>query len=754
MSSRADAVARKHARSPGAWRRLAPLLSKQAALRATRTTVVAAGLFALTDQVIGNLQMATFAAFGSFATLLLSSFGGGRRDKLIAHAGLALAGSALLTIGTLVSSSTALATLVTLPVAFTVFYAGVLGPNAASGAIGAMLAYVLPVASPGTASMIPDRLAGWWLASVCGTAAVLAFSPAGVGKPLRGALAHAVRALAAGVRAAVSGDDAPAALEGAVGAQRELMGLFDATPYRPLGLAAADQAMANLVQLVEWCTSLLSDAIDEGHDIRAAVPDDAHAAASDDLHAAGSDDLQAAAPHDQVLLAACAEVLDQIAALFEGARAEPELARLERLREQALADLEVLPEAAPGFRREAQIAFHAQTLAVAVLAIGADALVAERILTPAELEHRRHEFANALELASGGRGAGPTATALRHASVRSVWFVNSLRAAVALSVAVLVAEVSSVQHGFWVVLGTLSVLRTNAAATGASAFSALAGTVVGFGIGGALLIVIGAESTALWAILPVAIFIAAYTPGIAPFAVGQAAFTVTVAVLFNLIQPVGWKVGIVRVEDVALGCAVSLLVGLAVWPRGVAGVVGDDLADSFSVGASFLREGVNWSAGMRDGPPDLASAATTAAVRLDEGLRAFLAEQGSKRLEKGQLWKLVGGSQRLRLTAYAVASLPSDPEAVAAAGAALDRRTAAITAWYEQLAGLLGPPRNRPPGELAPLVLGADTVVHEETGSRYAVWLCEHLDHLAEHLEELIAPAGRVAELRRVPWWR
>jgi len=718
--------------------RLAPLLSRQAALRAARTTVVAAGLFAFTDQVVGNLQMATFAAFGSFATLLLSSFGGSRRDRLVAHTGLALAGSALLTIGTLVSSSTALATLVTLPVAFAVFYAGVLGPNAASGAIGAMLTYVLPVASPGTASTIPDRLAGWWLASVCGTAAVLAFSPAGVGTPLRGALGRAARALAAGTRAALSGAGVAAALEAGAAAQRELTSLFEATPYRPLGLAAPDQAMANLVQLVEWCGSLLSDTIAEAHD----------------LEGAAWNDLHAAAPRVQELLAACAEVLDQVGALFEGGRAEPELRRLERLRETALADLDVLPAATPGFRRQAQIAFHAQTLAVAILAIGADALVAERILTPTELERRRHEFADALELASGGRGAGAAATALRHASVRSVWFVNSLRAAVALSAAVLVAQVSSVQHGFWVVLGTLSVLRTNAAATGASAFSALAGTVVGFGIGGALLVVIGAESTALWAILPVAIFIAGYTPGIAPFAVGQAAFTVTVAVLFNLIQPVGWEVGIVRLEDVALGCAVSLLVGLAVWPRGVAAVVGDDLADSFNVGASFLREGVNWSAGMRDGPPDLASAATTASVRLDEGLRAFLAEQGSKRLEKGQLWKLVGGSQRLRLTAYAVASLPPDPEAVSAAGAALDRRTAAITAWYEELAGLLGPARSRPPCRLAPLVLGADTVVHEETGSRYAVWLCEHLDHLAEHLDELIVPAGRVAELRRIPWWR
>jgi hypothetical protein len=34
------------------------------------------------------------------------------------------------------------------------------------------------------------------------------------------------------------------------------------------------------------------------------------------------------------------------------------------------------------------------------------------------------------------------------------------------------------------------------------------------------------------------------------------------------------------------------------------------------------------------------------------------------------------------------------------------------------------------------------------------VWLCEHLDHLAEHLGELLQPAQRIVELRRAPWWR
>ena len=213
------------------------------------------------------------------------------------------------------------------------------------------------------------------------------------------------------------------------------------------------------------------------------------------------------------------------------------------------------------------------------------------------------------------------------------------------------------QHGFWVVLGTLSVLRTNAASTGSTALRALAGTVVGFVVGAALLLAIGTGPTALWIALPVAVLIASYAPGTAPFAVGQAAFTVTVLVLFNLLAPAGWTVGLLRVEDVAIGCVVSLVVGALFWPRGAAGIVGDDLADAYRDGGAYLTQAVDWALGLRARAPEAAGATAAAGLRLDDAVRAYLAEQGSKRLAKEDLWLLVMASMRLRLTAYSLASL-------------------------------------------------------------------------------------------------
>ena len=423
---------------------------------------------------------------------------------------------------------------------------------------------------------------------------------------------------------------------------------------------------------------------------------------------------------------------------------------------QSIGRLRDQPPPDADFREVAQISFHAHAIAVTILAIGADAVVAAGVADPEWIAEQGARWFGAStfdppprRLSEASQAAG---YALRHASVRSVWFINSLRASVAIAAAVAIADLSSVQHGFWVVLGTLSVLRTNAGSTGSTALRALAGTLAGFVIGGALIVAIGTNTAVLWAALPVAVFVAAYSPGTAPFAVGQAAFTVTIAVLFNLLAPVGWRVGVVRIEDVAIGCAVSFAVGILFWPRGVASVVGDDLADAYRTGAMYLTQAVEWVSGLAVQTPDGATAAVTAGVRLDDALRGLLAEQGTKHVRKEDLWRLVGGSLRLRLTAHAVAGLPHlDGAATEGSRAVLIERTAMLQAWYDNLAAHVDRPRGRAAATLTAPELDHD---HNPAGSTQAIWLCEHLDHLADHLCELVEPAGKVAAVRRRPWWR
>ena len=732
--------------------------SRPAVMRALRAVLVIPSLFALTYEGFGNLQMALFAAFGEFASLIVASFGGSRRDKIVAHLGLALTGSIALIIGTVVSGIEWLAVLVTIPVAFGIFFAGVAGPNTASGVSGALFGYLLPVATPGTVSMIPDRLAGWWLASVVATVAVLLLSPPSPGDRLRAAAAGSARELAAYLEASVSGAPAAADREAFQQARNELTSAFAGTPYRPTGLATADQGLASVVQLLEWCTTLIADATD------------------------GHLSLDRAPACDRELFAAIAAVLRQTGDLLagpDGTTPWPDVGEMERRR---VASVTCHRELDPAGDHEpvevvARRAIHAQTISIAVRAVVGDALIATRRADPETIAARRGYGARPRGTTAERRAAA-LAAAIRvmatHASVRSVWFLNSLRGSLALAAAVLVADQTGVQHGLWVVLGTLSVLRTNAASTGSTALRALSGTVIGFAAGALLLVGVGTSTPVLWAVLPIAIAVAAYAPGTLPFAVGQAAFTVVVVVLFNLLQPVGWKLGLLRVQDVAIGCAVSLVVGVLFWPRGASSVVGDDLADAFQRGAAYLTEAVEWALGTRRDPPDTAAAAVTAGIRLDEALRGFLAEQGAKRLSKEDLWTLVVATMQLGLTSTSLASLQALEPArhrhpgMARARAALERDMADLAGFYERVAALVSRPA---PHEVVlpvsvPALVGLDgnsgggkanrgrLVRLVTTPHPHLLWVEECLQHLSSHAHAITGPASQMAEQRRLPWWR
>jgi uncharacterized membrane protein YccC len=308
-----------------------------------------------------------------------------------------------------------------------------------------------------------------------------------------------------------------------------------------------------------------------------------------------------------------------------------------------------------------------------------------------------------------------------------------------------------VQHGFWVVLGTLSVLRTNAASTGSTALRAILGTAAGFFIGAVFILAIGNQPDALWAALPVAVAVAAYAPGTAPFAVGQAAFTVTVSVLYNILVPVGWKVGVLRIEDVAIGAAVSVAVGVLFWPRGATSIVANDLADAFHQGGIYLVQATAWAVGSRSQRPDAETRSNAAALRLDDAMRGFLAEQGTKQVPKEQVWRLVSGTMRVRLTAQSLASLPP-PETVNEPDRyALLQEATRLAGTCDGIAGELSRSRTTAAQELA--ASGPDPAPADVVAG-YLLWVRHHLDHLSEQLAQLVDPIAAVAARRAVPWWR
>jgi hypothetical protein len=122
-------------------------------------------MFALGDKVIGDPQLATFAAFGSFAMLLLADFGGPMAERLQAQAALAVTGGVFVCLATLASRTAWLAAVAMAVAGFGVIFAGVVSSVLAGATTALLLAFILPVSLAAPASAVPGRLAGWGIAA-------------------------------------------------------------------------------------------------------------------------------------------------------------------------------------------------------------------------------------------------------------------------------------------------------------------------------------------------------------------------------------------------------------------------------------------------------------------------------------------------------------------------------------------------------------------------------------------------------------
>ena len=235
--------------------------------RAGRGAIVMPAAFAVGEKVVGNPNFAVFAAFGSFAMLLLVDFTGPMRARLGSQAALALAGACLVCVGTLASRSTWTAVALTAVVALGILFSGVVSSVLAGATVSLLLALVLPVSIAAPASAIPERLAGWGTAAGASLLAIWLLWPAPTADRLRGAAIAACRALSAQIRTnaeyLLSDGEAERiahdeAVERGSAATAALQRTFLATPYRPTGLSTSARAVVRLVDEIAWLDAIVA----------------------------------------------------------------------------------------------------------------------------------------------------------------------------------------------------------------------------------------------------------------------------------------------------------------------------------------------------------------------------------------------------------------------------------------------------------------------------------------------------------------
>ncbi len=542
--------------------------------RAVRLTIVACLGFYLCRYLLHNGSMATYALFGTVALGALSQIPGTPAQRSRTLLITLPFGAALVSVGTLLAFQAWAAALGMFVLGFLVSFAGVGGPRLIGLANGAQLLYILPCFPPFAPGTLGLRIAGLTLGVVLLALAELVLwpDPRPVTYPDKVAdaadeLAKAMIAAADALAGDSSGYDRLAALLPDAGQAAESIRPSRLPAIqRPASAGRRDRALGQAGAQVRESLARLVDLYfvegQEEHPVGAPYAAHLLRHAATTTRAAAAGLRGGPAPETEPMM----DALDE----FRAARRNIDPAGIdpERLRLGSLALL---------------IADAVKTLAMAV-----------RVAQGAPV-HPDHTPTTARP--------GPFWYAYRpwyelwwnrfrvHLTPRSVYFQGALRLALALAVARLLAGELRLSHGFWVLLATLTLLRTSAADTRTALRPAILGTAAGAVLAGGLLVLAG-NSGAYAIALPI-VMVAAFAAGpILGQGWGQALFTLVIAMIFAQVAPAGWGLAGARLVDVLVGGAIGLLIGLFTWPRGGAGELRRATANYFEACAEVIPDTV------------------------------------------------------------------------------------------------------------------------------------------------------------------
>jgi hypothetical protein len=158
-----------------------------------------------------------------------------------------------------------------------------------------------------------------------------------------------------------------------------------------------------------------------------------------------------------------------------------------------------------------------------------------------------------------------------------------------------------------------------------------------------------------------------------------------VLIIFNLIAPTGWSVGLIRIEDVIVGAMVGIVVSVLLWPRGVRKRVSKVIDESFTVGAAFLTAAVlRVTRGASEEATNrviaLSQDALEASRTVDDGVRQYLSESSGSADVRAPVVRRANRAVRLRAAAELIADVVPPPHGVyARTRKVLETHTAAVS---------------------------------------------------------------------------
>ena len=702
------------------WRRLEAHDPGRIGLRrGIRAAIALPAALAITMYVIGDMAGAPFAGFGAVGLLMTADYAGSLRERTIDYLITGLVVTVLIPVGWLVSGNAWAAAIATFAMAFLASMVAMMRGNLAVGAPAALLMFIVAVTVGNPDTSVTHALIGWWIAvAVCTTVALIVF-PRQREQIARDLLAD-VLDLSSQMTVAAWIDPVDEERIAAIAARvdttlQQLKGVHAGKPFRPSGATREDRAMSIL--------------LDHAWSMREVIRNPA--LSKPPTHGAGP-----VSETGRALAHAVADCLRESSVALRNPSVVPTVDALVSAREVFRA---AMTDATFSDSRNGTQPEDLASEIVDRHLVGMASVIAEQTaqLVREVNHHSIQDIEGALSVPQR-----PLVGFIRsQLTLTSPWLRNALRSAAGLSIAMFIVGQTSIEDGFWVLLGVIAVLRFDSFTTRRTAWQALLGTVIGVVVTSVIITAVDGHLLVVWFLLIVSVFLAGWAAVAWNFPIAQAAFSGFVLLLVAIVKwPPQLSTGELRVVDVAIGSAIAVAVALVMWPSGAVGALNAAMRENVLRTWAYLSDVLRaFVAPARNGQlqADLEVARRAVLVGA-ETYDISLMQRGPGMSDDG-VWVALTADGYLMLNLartmapFTVDQLPAQWSPTLTA--VLDRQVAAGNAYWQSVAAAIGDGTDRlpiqPPSPAEWDRLADPITTREEAeGFVATVWLLDWLDRI------------------------
>ncbi len=535
----------------------------RAAFRCTVATVTA---MVLCGVLLGKSEVA-FASYAAFGLTSMCDFDGTAKERTGANLAASAVGLLGVFVGSAVAFSFSLTIVVMFVVSFCFAFARAFRGFLSRSAVAPQLGFILAVVAQDAWTKVVPNVEAWGIGSAVAIICSVVILPRHHSTSVRRALSAWCTAAAALTRSLNVNDATPKALENLRRHRDSLVALAAGTQEWPGSMFAPQRALSALFVVAESGTSSF-----ERFD-KTPLRKDAH----------------------------YGELGEQTARAFEvaalavvGGKIETNSLRVENIWDELRHDYDesvAWVEKDLTLDPQGTIEHIEQHHPLRALAVIANVVQRYALISQGE-QLGAPDFAPAARLA-------PLSLIRANLTLGSVWFLNAMRAGVAMAVAIGVERHFNFSHGYWIILAALSIVNATFTRHDArkAAFDGSLGILLG-AAGGALLIVAHCPPLGFLLLIPLAIFASKWATGAGPI-LGQASFAFYSITVFSYL---GWppevKVAENRFVWALIGIAIGLVLTYLAFPRGHRYLVNQQRAISFEEADVVVERASNLLVGM------------------------------------------------------------------------------------------------------------------------------------------------------------